>query len=360
MESVYGSLPLDVQELIGPCMGRIPEVLDLIIKGWDVILKAREKQGRERSAEVKRGEELVRAAQRLLAGAIDCWQGAQREFIVRGGRRDKEMRSQPPRKPAPVPPRKAPPACTPAVLQSLTGYTLIRVTGRNMEFAMDFVEPLSTTPTANELRDYPVVSSGGYTADGTIPVGPLFIHDIDNVGAPAVWKDAKPRGKPRQGKVIELSGRGGVWILRNNSVLVQRQGGLLPGHILSRGETRSFMGGGAMLIENREKIEDPDLINRQAFFDKDKDGGRGGYESAQLQSGAHRIMIGDCNGTVYWIATPVVTAMAARDALHEAGFNDLVSFDGGNGAFYYRNGRKVFSGRNGEATNVQRILIYTR
>lgn len=358
-QSVHRDLPRDLQGLIGPCMATAPEAIQLTIDGWELIAHAREKEhGRQRSSSIERANAMIGRAQRLVTEAMTCWYDAKREYVRRGGRRSKEQGREPP--PNPPPPLTGNPAvadCRSAAGRAkldAEGYALERVDGRNMDFGLaEKKDPNATHPDADERRVARIVSSGTYTLNhGVDPVGPLLIRKVNDIVHHIRTEPQYVKGLEKKKNGKSIVGRGGVWIMGDGSILIGRQSQDVYDaeklKLLFRKRVRAFMGGGAILIDGRRMLKDDDLAGVQGF-----DGGLG---SLQLGGPAHRIMFGDCAGTIYWIATPNVTGPAAQKHLYDAEFRTLVSFDGGSGAyaFGHRNG---FDGRDGKGANQTRIYI---
>ena len=88
-QSVYASLPPDMQRLIGPCMDRVPEAIRLTIDAWDILIRERQHPSprQERTRRIDTANRMLKDAGRLTQDASTCWMRARNEYIKRGGRR---------------------------------------------------------------------------------------------------------------------------------------------------------------------------------------------------------------------------------------------------------------------------------
>jgi hypothetical protein len=108
---------------------------------------------------------------------------------------------------------------------------------------------------------------------------------------------------------------------------------------------RDFMGGGALLIEDRHAVGTDDLLTRQQFRNPSRTGDKPaganqGLHAAQMNSALHTL-VGVRNGKAYLLITktPKTGSRIQRD-LCEQGFDNVVMFDGGRAFVYYRNGER--------------------
>jgi hypothetical protein len=175
------------------------------------------------------------------------------------------------------------------------------------------------------------------------------------------------KGKPENDGQPKTWGRGAVAVLDNGTLIVGRQQplrpGLRPGQIQSQligsinevfGEAGhpvvDFMGGGALLIENRVKVESADLYNRHRF-----DNGGQGLSAEQFVGNKDHTLVGVSSGQAFLIIARGTTGRKVQEDLYRAGFSSVVMFDGG-GGFYWHDtkGHKV------EGSNVLGFCIKTQ
>ena len=146
----------------------------------------------------------------------------------------------------------------------------------------------------------------------------------------------------RQDVVGSSSGRtrGSVVVLRDGTVVMGRSNGATLLDLERRfGQPAnplvSALGGGAILIENGNKVLESDLVGRQMFV-----GSSVGFRAASMQEGSHIIM-GVRKGRAYaaWC-----TRKSGRDIqgdFQRFGFGSLIKFAYGSGVFFDDQTRRV-------------------
>ena len=190
-----------------------------------------------------------------------------------------------------------------------------------------------TEPTARDLDirtvhpqnvDADVVVSGTFHT-GRDPVGPLIQSGR--------W--VTPGGWPH--------GRGGLAVLADGTIHIgfypdPSQASVRGAFEQPDNTIREFMGGGALIVEDGMPVSSFDLEDRQRFL--------GGATAPQFEATARHSMIGvRADGNAYLIIDVGRKPLAAmqQDFL-DAGFRDVVMFDGGN-AFGYENAEGTLFGR---------------
>lgn len=154
------------------------------------------------------------------------------------------------------------------------------------------------------------------------------------------------RGMLKNNGLPKTRGRGGMALLRDGTITIDRQQDVepnVPQNQLSKelvssinevfGErgnpVSDFMGGGALLIENGAKVSSADLYRRQSF-----DNGGAGLAAEQFRQADHTV-IGILAGQAFLIIARNVDGARLQQDLFSAGFSSAVMFDGG-GGFYWR------------------------
>lgn len=100
-----------------------------------------------------------------------------------------------------------------------------------------------------------------------------------------------------------------------------------------------LMGGGALLIENGQKVSRDDLIEKQ-FFDQ----GIGQLTGAQMRAAQH-VLIATKEDRAYIILSGIASAAQLQTDLSL--FDNVVKFDGGSGcSFFVGNNKNLCSGHN--------------
>lgn len=94
---------------------------------------------------------------------------------------------------------------------------------------------------------------------------------------------------------------------------------------------KDFMGGGALLIEGGLAVSDQDLRTRQRF-----DQGGGGIQAQQMRQTAH-VLVGIRDGQAFAIVAHEKSGAQIQKDLLAFGFDAVVKYDGGSGA-YVRDG----------------------
>jgi hypothetical protein len=157
---------------------------------------------------------------------------------------------------------------------------------------------------------------------------------VENNGLPKTW------------------GRGGMAVLRDGTVTIDRQDGVepnLPQNQIGIGLKRrideafgergnpvsDFMGGGALLIENGETVDTKDLYNRQGF-----DNGGRGITAEQFRQTDHTL-VGILAGQAFLIIAHNVDGPTMQQDLFHAGVRSAVMFDGGGGFFWHDTGHDI-------------------
>jgi peptidoglycan hydrolase-like protein with peptidoglycan-binding domain len=145
------------------------------------------------------------------------------------------------------------------------------------------------------------------------------------------------------GKTVE---RGGLAILKDGSIrLVRQRGAGLAGVQAALGTRAldSFMGGGALLIENGQLVTSDDLLRRQKF-----DQGDGGIDSAQMFEAQRTLVAIDASGRAHIVIslTPK-RADTMRQDLLKLGIVNAVMFDGSSGFVARTKDKTALGGANG-------------
>jgi hypothetical protein len=184
-------------------------------------------------------------------------------------------------------------------------------------------------------KPYDVVTNGGFTFDTPgryhmNPAGPIMRDGhLDSAGL----------GK--------TAGRGGVAVLQDGSIVVGRQEGGKAEQLQSRfgqegNPVSDFMGGGALLVENGKAVSGKDLFERQRFDQGAAASTGNGLDAQQMRQTAHTV-VGIRDGQA-WIVVPTNhSGRQIQSDLMSMGFDSVVKFDGGSGAFV-NDGRQRYSG----------------
>jgi hypothetical protein len=152
-------------------------------------------------------------------------------------------------------------------------------------------------------------------------------------------------------------GRGGMAVLRDGTITIDRQQGVeqgVPQNQIGKGlvssidevfgergnPVRDFMGGGALLIENGREVSSDDLYRRQGF-----DNGGAGLAAEQFKKSDHTL-IGILAGQAFLIIARDVNGAKLQHDLLSAGFSSAVMFDGGGGFYWRDTAGHAVAGRN--------------
>src|SRR5262249_50553396 len=135
---------------------------------------------------------------------------------------------------------------------------------------------------------FDAVANGSFTSGGFKPAVPVLCHgdQVEITGDGASWH------------------RGGVWVLKDDTVLVARQRGASTAEVKSFGTAanpvRQFMGGGALLVENGRPVSWQDLRDekRQAFESATEKLDEGQFR------GTYHSMVGKSEGQAFLILSP--------------------------------------------------------
>ncbi len=160
--------------------------------------------------------------------------------------------------------------------------------------------------------------------------------------------------------LAKTDGRGGVAVLQDGSIVLGRAQGADLRAIEERFRSGSvfptaFMGGGALVIENRDTVDSDDLQDDQDFDQiKDSAGsvviappGRGGINALQF-SDDHHLVIAMLSGQAYVLVNErPMTGVELQRALDDAGFETAIMFDGGSKCYYNDGGVTGFDYPNG-------------
>jgi len=164
-------------------------------------------------------------------------------------------------------------------------------------------------------------------------------------------------GREDTGGLDKTLQRGAVAVLENGKMVVLRQQGSSKVEDIQAqaqkefgSKVKDFMGGGALLIENGQKVSDDDLRNRQKF-----DQGDGGINAQQMRRADHTVVAQDKNGNTFVIVAENKTGAEIQDELFKAGFVKAVKFDGSSG-FVAKNAAGNIDGR-AQGTNVLGIAV---
>lgn len=104
-----------------------------------------------------------------------------------------------------------------------------------------------------------------------------------------------------------------------------------------------FIGGGALLITNKNVISGEELYKNQLFNDLFSNKDLSGFNSKQLQNEVWRIMVAKLNEIPFFIFTDN-KPVKLQKTFSDLGFSDLVCFDGGNKVFV-ANKEKIIKGK---------------
>jgi peptidoglycan hydrolase-like protein with peptidoglycan-binding domain len=179
-------------------------------------------------------------------------------------------------------------------------------------------------------------------------VNGTFSLDDSTTGA----SRSMPAGAVVRGGVLEATGfgktseRGGVAVLKDGSVRVIRQRGAGLSGVQSALGSRvleSYIGGGALLIENGQLVSSADLMTRQKF-----DQGTGGMQAPQMSFSQHTVVAIDAAGRPHIVLSiqPKSGAQLQQD-LMKAGIVNAVKLDGSSGFIARTNASRALGGDNG-------------
>jgi hypothetical protein len=171
-----------------------------------------------------------------------------------------------------------------------------------------------------------------------LPEVDLVVNGTFNLASKTGNRDASAGTIMRNGVVdctgvLKTRGRGGVAVLENGKLVVLRQGGgstaaELQAQIQKQFgvKAKDFMGGGALLIENGQKVSSDDLLTKQQF-----DQGGGGIDAQQMHQSDHTVVAQDRTGATYVLVAKAKSGAQIQEELLKAGFVSAVKFDGSSG-----------------------------
>lgn len=162
---------------------------------------------------------------------------------------------------------------------------------------------------------YDAVLSGTFTTDYVQSAGPIM-------------RDGK---MDTQGHA-KATNRGGMAVLADGSVVVGRAKGRTAEEVngtfgSESNPVKDFMGGGALLVEGSKPTSDKDLYEKQRF-----DQGGGGIRAQQMRATMH-ILVGIRDGQAFAIVAHNKTGAVMQKELVANGFDSVVKYDGGSGAY---------------------------
>ena len=162
---------------------------------------------------------------------------------------------------------------------------------------------------------YDAVLSGTFTTDYVQSAGPIMRDgQMDTQGH------------------AKAQGRGGMAVLKDGSVVIGRANGRTAEEVQGTFGTkdnpvRDFMGGGALLVEGSKAVSDADLYERQRF-----DQGAGGINAQQMRTTQH-VLVGIRDGQAFAIVANERSGAQMQKDLVAHGFDSVVKYDGGSGAY---------------------------
>lgn len=162
---------------------------------------------------------------------------------------------------------------------------------------------------------YDAVLSGTFTVDYVQSAGPIM-------------RDGKLDTQGHE----KAAGRGGMAVLQDGSIVVGRADGRKGEEVQAAfgqpdNPVKDYMGGGALLIEGGRAVSSQDLRDRQRF-----DQGAGGIQAQQMRQTMH-ILVGIRDGQAFAIVAHDKSGAAMQRDLLAHGFDAVVKYDGGSGAY---------------------------
>jgi hypothetical protein len=160
----------------------------------------------------------------------------------------------------------------------------------------------------------------------------------DAVTSGTFYSDGHPVGAVMRDKTMDTSGvekaknRGSMAVLEDGSVVVKRMDGNRKEDIqktfgTQESKVKDFLGGGALLIEDGNKVASEDLAQKQRF-----DQGGQGIRSAQMRDTDH-ILVGIRDGQCFVIIAKSKTGAQIQTDLLKSGFDSVIKYDGGSGGY---------------------------
>lgn len=162
---------------------------------------------------------------------------------------------------------------------------------------------------------YDAVLSGTFTTDYVQSAGPIMRNgQMDTQGH------------------AKAQGRGGMAVLKDGSVVIGRADGRTAEEVQGTfgskdNPVQDFMGGGALLVEGSKAVSDKDLYERQRF-----DQGGGGIRAQQMRTTMH-VLVGIRDGQAFAIVAKERSGAQMQKDLIAHGFDSVVKYDGGSGAY---------------------------
>lgn len=128
--------------------------------------------------------------------------------------------------------------------------------------------------------------------------------------------------------------RGGVAVMNDGSIRVVRQAGMgEAGARKAAGEgVKDFMGGGALLIEEGNKVPWSDILHDQCF-DQPVRSIKDGTDAAQMRGTTWHTVVAQKGGAIHVIVAKNRSGQQIQSDLCAAGYDAAVKFDGGHGQF---------------------------
>lgn len=162
---------------------------------------------------------------------------------------------------------------------------------------------------------YDAVLSGTFTTDYVQSAGPMM-------------RDGR---MDTQGHA-KAENRGGMAVLEDGTIVVGRADGRTAEEVQASFGTadnrvRDFMGGGALLVEGGKAVSDKDLLTQQRF-----DQGGGGIQAQQMRT-THHVLVGIRDGQAFAIVAVEKSGSQLQKDLLAHGFDAVVKYDGGSGAY---------------------------
>ena len=194
------------------------------------------------------------------------------------------------------------------------------------------------------------------TVVGADPALDLQIHDYDVVTS-GTYRTLRPggqlvsQGPVMRNGVLETSGnrktwnRGGLAVLADGTIVVDRMSGGIAGDIQSRfgqpgNPVTQFLGGGAVMVENGLEIAQSDVHGRQEFQRRQGSG----LNAPEMIKDNH-LVVGIRDGICVVAAALQRTGHQIVGDMVRAGFSVAVKFDRGSG-FFLCDDEWYYQGRN--------------
>ncbi len=184
---------------------------------------------------------------------------------------------------------------------------------------------------------YDAVLSGTFTTDYVQSAGPIM-------------RDGRLDTQGHE----KAAGRGGMAVLQDGTIVVGRADGRSAEDIQRAfgapgNPVRDFMGGGALLIEGGLAVSDQDLRSKQRF-----DQGGGGIQAQQMRQTVH-VLVGIRDGQAFAIVAHEKSGAQMQKDLLASGFDAVVKYDGGSGAWVRdgAGGSPEYRGRNSTGLGIR-------